>query len=219
MLYDFEFTGGKMRKRYFRIITLVMSFLMMLALAACGTSDQPVDEQGGEQQQEETSEETDTASSDTLVIYFSATGNTKGVAEKIAEITGADIHEIVPAVPYSDEDIDYGDSARASVEQNDPDARPEIGGEDIDLTNYSTIYIGYPIWYGEAPRILDTFAESHDFSGKTVIPFCTSDSSDIGGSGTDLGEMAGSGDWQTGKRFAGGASGEEIKDWIDELGL
>ena len=112
-----------MRKRYLRIIALVMSFMVMIALAACSGSDQPADEQGSEQQQEESSEDTNAASSDTLVIYFSATGNTKGVAEKIAEITGADIYEVVPAVPYTAEDIDYGDSARSAIEQKDPDAR------------------------------------------------------------------------------------------------
>lgn len=122
-------------------------------------------------------------------------------------------------VSYTDEDIDYGDSARSAVEQNDPDARPEIGGTDIGLADYSTIFIGYPIWYGDAPKIMYTFAESHDFNGKTVIPFCTSDNSDIGNSGTNLGEKAGTGDWRIGKRFAAGASEDDIRTWIDSLGL
>ena len=206
--------------KYKNLIALLMAAVMILTFVACGGSDQTADEQGSEQQKEETTEETNTTSSDTLVIYFSATGNTKGVAEKIADITGADIYEIVPAVPYTAEDLDYGDeTTRATAEQHDPDARPEIGGEDIDLSGYSTIFIGYPIWWGQEPRIMDTFAENHDFAGKTVIPFCTSGSSDIGSTGSSMAEKAGSGDWQTGKRFAGGASEDEIRSWIDSLGL
>ena len=206
--------------KYKNLIALLMAAVMILTFVACGGSDQTADEQGSEQQKEETTEETNTTSSDTLVIYFSATGNTKGVAEKIADITGADIYEIVPAVPYTAEDLDYGDeTTRATAEQHDPDARPEIGGEDIDLSGYATIFIGYPIWWGQEPRIMDTFAENHDFDGKTVIPFCTSGSSDIGSTGSSMAEKAGSGDWQTGKRFAGGASEDEIRSWIDSLGI
>ena len=202
------------------LIALLIAVLMILTFTACGGSDQSTDEQGGEPQQEEIKEDNDTASSDILVIFFSATGNTKVVAEKKASITGADIHEIVPAVPYTDEDLDYGDeTTRATAEQHDPDARPEIGGEDIDLSGYATIFIGYPIWWGQEPRIMDTFAENHDFDGKTVIPFCTSGSSDIGSTGSSMAEKAGSGDWQTGKRFAGGASEDEIRSWIDSLGI
>ena len=105
------------------------------------------------------------AESDTLVIYFSCTGTTKGVAEKLAKVTGADLYEIVPAVPYTEEDLNYNDrSTRATSEQDNPETRPEIGGEDVDLTGYTTVYIGYPIWWGEEPRILCTFVENHDFT-------------------------------------------------------
>ena len=207
-----------MKKHLREILIVTLAILMVFALGACKGSDQvPDDKSSG--QQEETADDTQPVSTDKLVVYFSVTGNTKGAAERIAEITVADIYEIVPAVPYTAEDIDYGDSARSRIEQNDPDARPEIGGEDIDLSAYTTIFIGYPIWYGEAPRIMDTFAESHDFSGKTVIPFCTSDNSDIGESGISLGEKAGSGDWKKGKRFAGGVTKEEIRVWLEVLGL
>ena len=153
-----------------------------------------------------------------LVAYFSATGTTKGVAGKIADITGADVYEILPAKAYSAEDLEYGDgSSRTSVEMNDPEARPEIGSEKISLEGYSRIYLGYPIWWGEAPRIMSTFVESYSFDDITVIPFCTSGSSEIGGSGDKLAEQAGSGVWLSGKRFGGSVSEEELREWIDGL--
>ena len=166
------------------------------------------------------SEQTDNTKQNggTLVVYFSVTGNTKSVAEKIAEITGADIYEIKAAQEYTDEDINYNDSdSRTSKEQNDSSARPEIGSEEISLDGYSTIYIGYPIWWGEEPRIMDTFVESYNFDGITVIPFCTSGSSGIGRSGQNLADNAGSGNWIEGKRFGGGALEDEIRSWIEGL--
>ena len=158
------------------------------------------------------------AESDTLVIYFSCTGTTRGVAEKLAKVTGADLYEIVPAVPYTDEDLNYNDrSTRATWEQDHPETRPEIGGKDIDLTGYSTVYIGYPIWWGEEPRILCTFVESHDFTGMTVIPFCTSGGSGIGRSGDDLAKLAGTGTWLKGARHSSGISEDELLAWVNGL--
>lgn len=154
--------------------------------------------------------------SSTLVVYFSATGTTKGIAEKIADVTGADLYEIIAAVPYTDEDRDWTNSdSRCSIEQNDTSVRPAISSEQITLDGYSVIYIGYPIWFGQEPRIMDTFVESYNFGNAKVIPFCTSGSSSIGQSGQNLAANAGSGNWIEGKRFAGDASEEEIKDWID----
>ena len=156
--------------------------------------------------------------SDKLVIYFSATGTTKGIAECIASITGADLYEITAADPYIDEDRDWTDSdSRCSVEQNDPSVRPEISSSPVSLERYKTIYIGYPIWFGQEPRIMDTFVESYNFEGITVIPFCTSGSSGIGQSGQNLAANAGSGNWLEGKRFAGDASEEEIREWINSM--
>ena len=158
------------------------------------------------------------AHSDTLVVYFSCTGTTKGVAEKLANVTGADLYEIVPVIPYTEEDLNYNDrSTRASSEQNHPDTRPEIGGEDIDLTGYSTVFIGYPIWWGEEPRILCTFVESHDFTGMTVIPFCTSGGSGIGRSGEDLAKLAGTGTWLKGARHSGSITEGELLAWVNGL--
>ncbi|MBQ3304938.1 MAG: flavodoxin [Clostridia bacterium] len=158
------------------------------------------------------------AHSDALMVYFSCTGTTKGVAEKLAKVTGADLYEIVPAVPYTDEDLNYSDrSTRATSEQDHPDTRPEIGGEDIDLAGYNTVYIGYPIWWGEEPRILCTFVEAHDFTGMTVIPFCTSGGSGIGRSGRDLAELAGTGTWLDGARHSGSISEDELLAWVNGL--
>ncbi len=151
-----------------------------------------------------------------LVVYFSATGTTKRVAEMIADITGADLYEIKAAQEYTEADLDWHDSnSRTTHEQNDPEVRPEIGSDPVSLEGYTTVYIGYPIWWGEEPRIMDTFVESSSFEGITVIPFCTSSSSGMGRSGKNLEENAGSGTWLEGKRFGAGATEEELKSWID----
>ncbi|MCR5023584.1 MAG: flavodoxin, partial [Lachnospiraceae bacterium] len=144
------------------------------------------------------SEETGSTNEDSgvLVVYFSATGTTKGIAEKIAGITGADTYEIKAAQEYTDADLNWNDSnSRSTKEQNDSSVRPEIGSEAVSLDGYTTIYIGYPIWWGEEPRIMDTFVESYSFDGITMIAFCTSSSSGIGRSGQNLADNAGSGTW------------------------
>ena len=142
------------------------------------------------------------AHSDVLVAYFSATGTTKGVAERIASVTGGDLYEILAAEPYTEADLNYNDnSSRSTSEQNDKSVRPEIGSEDISLEGYTTIYLGFPIWWGEEPRILDTFVEKYNFDGITVIPFCTSGGSGIGRSGPNMEELAGSGTWLDGERW------------------
>ena len=166
------------------------------------------------------SEETDNTqqTKGTLVVYFSATGTTKGVAEKIAASTDGDLYEIKAAQEYTDADLNWNDSgSRSTKEQNDPSVRPEIGSEAVSFDGYTTIYIGYPIWWGEEPRIMDTFVESYSFDGITVIPFCTSSSSGIGKSGKNLADNAGSGNWLEGQRFGAGASEAEISSWIDSL--
>ena len=167
---------------------------------------------------EPASEEPAAAHSDVLVAYFSATGTTKGVAERIASVTGGDLYEILAAQPYTEADLNYNDnSSRSTSEQNDKSVRPEIGSDDIALEGYTTIYLGFPIWWGEEPRILDTFVEKYSFDGITVIPFCTSGSSGIGRSGSNMEELAGSGTWLQGERFSGGVSEEELKSWIEGL--
>lgn len=158
------------------------------------------------------------AHSDVLVAYFSATGTTKGVAEKIASITGGDLYEILAAQPYTEDDLNYNDdNSRSTTEQNDKNVRPEIGSEDISLEGYKTIYLGFPIWWGEEPRILDTFVEKYSFDGITVIPFCTSGGSGIGRSGPNMEALAGSGTWLEGERFSGSVSEADLQSWIDGL--
>ena len=167
---------------------------------------------------ENTSAEDTTAHSDVLVAYFSATGTTKGVAERIAAVTGGDLYEILAADPYTADDLNYNDrSSRSTSEQNDKNARPEIGSVDLSLEGYTTIYLGFPIWWGEEPRILDTFVEKYSFEGITVIPFCTSGGSGIGRSGPNMEALAGTGTWVEGKRFSGNVSEADLQSWIDGL--
>ena len=175
----------------------------------------PLPEETGESAAEEPAA---ASGSDTLIVYFSATGTTKGVAEKLAALTGADLYEILPLEPYSDADLNYNDrSSRSTKEQNDKTVRPEIAGAVPDLDGYTTIYVGYPIWWGEEPRILDTFMESCDFSGKTMIPFCTSASSGIGSSGKNLERLTDGAQWLEGRRFGGGVTEDELRAWTDGL--
>ena len=207
------------------IAVLMMMLLMVFGLAACSGGSSGEDQASGsgseaaaEEQAEEKGTEGGSSGNATLVVYFSATGNTKGVAEKIASITGADTSEIKAAQEYTEEDLDWNDSeSRTTHEQNDVSARPEIGSDKVSLDGYTTIYIGYPIWWGEEPRIMDTFVESYDFDGITMIPFCTSGSSGIGSSGQNLADNAGSGNWLEGARFGAGASEDEIRSWIEGL--
>ncbi len=156
------------------------------------------------------------SSNNILVAYFSATGTTKRVAKKIAELTGGDLYEIVPKNPYSSADLNWNDNnSRSSKETADPNVRPEIGSNDIDLSSYNTIYLGYPIWWGDAPRIMLTFVEKYNFDGKKVIPFCTSGGSGIGRSGSNLGALAGSGSFANGERLNSSADTNNIQNFIN----
>ena len=205
-------------KRWIALLTIVALALTFVACSSNG-SESAANDKETTVQADETKENTpakdDSESGKSLVVYFSETGNTKGVAEKIAAVTDADTYEILAAQPYTEDDLDYNnDDSRATKEQNDKTIRPEIGSEQLDLSAYDTIYLGYPIWWGQAPRIMDTFVESYEFTGKTVIPFCTSGSSDIGTSGDELEANAGSGNWLQGKRFAGGTSQADVEEWL-----
>lgn len=180
------------------------------------SSSQP--EEVPESSEPETPEKTSGAK--VLVAYFSATNTTEGVAQKLAEGLGADIYEIIPETPYTADDLNYSDNgSRSSIEMNDESARPAISGLVEDMSQYDVVLIGYPIWWGEAPRIVSTFVESYDFSGKTLAAFCTSASSGFGRSDSALKEAAGSAAWLDGKRFSGGASADEILAWANGLGI
>ena len=155
----------------------------------------------------------------TLVVYFSATGNTKTVAEEITRLTGADLYEIVPAVPYTDEDLNYNNNeCCANQEMNDASARPAIGSEAIDVSSYDTVFIGYPIWWGTMPRIINTFLDTYDLSGKTVLPFCTSGSSGITQSVSDIRAAEPDADVRGGLR-ASSANDSGIESWIADNGI
>ncbi|MBQ8942206.1 MAG: hypothetical protein IJ062_10260 [Firmicutes bacterium] len=155
-----------------------------------------------------------------LVVYFSVTGNTDNAAKKIAAEINADIYKIEAKQPYTDEDINYNDdNSRTSIEQNDKSARPEIDGTIENFDDYSLVFVGYPIWWGDSPRIMSTFAESYDFTDKTVVPFCTSASSPIGSSTETFSKLAKGGKWLDGKRFSADASQTEISEWIKSLDL
>ena len=157
---------------------------------------------------------------DTLVVYFSRTGNTEKIAEHLIELTDADMYVIEAAVPYTDADIRYqDDSCRANKEQNDKTVRPEIADPVSSIDSYDTIFLGYPIWWGQEPRIIDTFLESYDFSDKTVIPFCTSGSSGISASEKNIAELVPIGNQLEGRRFSAGATKDDVKEWVDTLPL
>lgn len=156
------------------------------------------------------------SSSNTLVAYFSVTKHTKGIASYAQEHLGCDLFEIVPKQEYTSADIDYQSDCRANREQNDPSARPEILNPISDFSSYDTIVLGYPIWRAQAPKILYTFLESYDFTGKVILPFCTSGSSPIGNSAINLAKSAPTARWLEGKRFSASDSKEEVASWLDQ---
>ena len=171
---------------------------------------------------EEAGEPEDPAGGRVLVAYFSATGNTEAVAGYIAQATGGDLFEITPADPYTSDDLNWTDeNSRVVYEYENPDERDtELASDTPDgWEDYDVIFLGYPIWWYDAAWPVDGFVEANDFTGKTVIPFCTSSSSGLGESGSRLAELAGTGDWLEGQRFPSSASQADVEAWVDGLGL
>lgn len=214
--------------------------MLVLSLAACGSANksassttQPETSAPTEQPATEPPESSSTAPAEsepetqpetgkTLVVYYSASGNTERVAKDIAEAAGADLFEIVPTEVYTSDDLDWTNpDSRVSREHDDESLRdvPLITTEVPDWDSYDTVFIGYPIWWGIAAWPVDTFVKNNDFTGKTVIPFATSSSSGMGQSGSLLADMAGTGDWQEGQRFSSGVSRDDVQSWVDGLGL
>lgn len=156
-----------------------------------------------------------------LVAYFSATNNTESIANHIKAVFGgeADLYEILPEIPYTAEDLDYNSDCRANREQNDPAARPAITGAAANMAQYDVVFLGYPIWWGQAPKILYTFVEAYDLSGKTVVPFCTSGSSPIGSSAANLEAATTGATWLSGSRFDRSASQSAVESWVNGLEL
>lgn len=230
-----------------KTIAILLSLVMVLGLAACGNSASRTEQSSTEENSVESTtsveesvegsntdanntdvsesqtEETDVPDaqeSKVLVAYFSATNTTEGVAEHIANGLNADIYEIVPEDPYTDADLNYNDNnSRTTIEMNDPDACPAISGSVENMDQYDIVFIGYPIWWGDAPRILSTFVESYDFSGKTIVPFCTSGGSGIGSSASNLEQLTSGATWLSGRRLNGSDSQNTVMEWVNSLGL
>ena len=200
---------------------------MLLTTNACSPSDEPikteeptpVPDPEPEPNPDPTPDPTPSGGR-ALVVYFSCTNTTKGIADRIVEVTDAATWRINPEVAYTSEDLNYNNSSsRANREQNDPSARPAIKGKCENLADYDVVFLGYPIWWGKAPKVIFTFLESHDLAGKTVVPFCTSHSSGIGSSDTDLHRLAAGAEWKQGRRFGGSESKETIEKWIESMDL
>lgn len=223
-----------------KLTALLLSVVLVLSLAACGSANkpassttQPETSAPTEQPATEPSESSSTAPAEsepetqpetgkTLVVYYSASGNTERVAKDIAEAAGADLFEIVPTEVYTSDDLDWTNpDSRVSREHDDESLRdvPLTTTEVPDWDSYDTVFIGYPIWWGIAAWPVDTFVKNNDFTGKTVIPFATSSSSGMGQSGSLLADMAGTGAWQEGQRFSSGVSSDDVQSWVNGLGL
>ena len=223
-----------------KLTALLLSVVLALSLAACGSANKPASsttqpetsvptEQPATEPAEssstapaESEPETQPETGKTLVVYYSATGNTERVAKDIAEAAGADLFEIVPTEVYTSEDLNWTNSdSRVSREHDDESLRdvPLTTTEVPDWDSYDTVFIGYPIWWGIAAWPVDTFVKNNDFTGKTVIPFATSSSSGMGQSGSLLADMAGTGEWQEGQRFSSGVSSDDVQSWVNGLGL
>ena len=234
-----------------KIILLIPLCVAMLAFSACGSENNTAENNASEGSaavsensadisennekitQNETSSAADknvaeqsaevpkTASSKSIVVYFSCTGNTKAVAEIIAEKQGADIYEIVPEQPYTDEDLDYGNrSSRSTSEQNDSSSRPAISGS-IDLSGYDTVYVGYPIWWADMPRIMYTFFDAYDLSGKTIAPFCTSGGSGLSGTPGTIAELESGATVLDGLHVSDSAADSaesSVSQWLADIG-
>ncbi len=165
----------------------------------------------------QTADEAGTAAANAAAVYFSRTGNTQAVAEKVAAAANAELLRLEPAEPYTSADLDYNSDCRANAEQDNVTDRPAIAQPVPDVSAYDTVYLGYPIWWGKVPRVVLTYLESADLAGKTVIPFCTSGSSGIGGSLDELHAAAPGATWRDGSRFASSASQSEIDSWVSSL--
>lgn len=216
-----------------KIFAGILTAMLMLGVTSCGSSDESADSTVQNNRQNTSSSETASSSESlqsentstggkTLVVVYSASGNTKAIADYIVSATGADLFEITPTEPYTSDDLDWTDpDSRVSREHDDESLR------DVELTtttvesweDYDTVFIGYPIWWGIAAWPTDTFVKANDFSDKTVIPFCTSSTSGLGESGKLLANEAGTGNWLDGQRFQSRADESEVKEWVDSLGL
>lgn len=208
-----------MKYKIFKITSLLFLCTISLIMTACSSNNKDLsDENISENDVKE--KELITSENKVLVVYFSATGTTRKLAVNIADILSADTYEIVPEIPYTEEDLAYYTNRRADKEQEDNTSRPNIAENLISIDEYDTILLGYPIWHGQAPRIISTFLETYDFSNKTIIPFCTSHSSDIGSSAMNLQSLTSdTSTWLEGRRFDNTSEKEKIQQWLLEFDI
>lgn len=207
-----------------KFTAILLALVLVLSFAACSNKTSSSESTSNETTLSTTAkpEENSTGSGKILVAYYSATGSTKAVAQTIASSTGADLFEITPVDPYTSADLTWSnDSSRVSIEHNDESKRdvPLTQTTPDNWSDYDTVFVGYPIWWGIAAWPVNNFIKGNDFSGKKVIPFCTSASSGLGQSGELLAQMAGTGDWQTGERFSSSVSSSDVEDWVNGLGI
>lgn len=201
-------------------IALLMGLVLVFCFTACGSTDPSKSDAPESEQPSDL--EAEPKSGKTLVVYYSSTGNTEEAANYIAAATNADLFALEPKDPYTDADLDWtDDNSRVVYEHDNPDAREvELVTATVpDWESYDTVFIGYPIWWGIAAWPVDSFVKANNFTGKTVIPFCTSSSSGLGESGKLLAELAGTGDWLEGKRFSSGVKEDTVQEWLESLGM
>lgn len=203
-----------------KVITLIMSLFLVLGLSGCSNNSQ--DESSNSSTNENKTENTNTTTTDskTLVVYYSATGNTEEAANLIAQETNGDLFELEPVEPYSDDDLNWSDeNSRVVYEHDHEDARNvELVSTTVEnWDEYDRVFIGYPLWWQIAAWPVNSFVENNDFTGKTVIPFCTSSSDGIGESGQLLADMAGTGNWLEGRRFSSSVAQDDVQEWIASL--
>lgn len=231
-----------------KLISACMAVVLLCSLTACGNSSReenagsvtapeaPAEETENDAQEPdsdgpsdaaepaetESMAESDAGETKELVVYFSATGNTKAAAETLAGLLGAELYEIVPEEPYTEADLDYNDrTTRATTEQNDPDARPAMAGEALDIAPYEMIYVGYPIWWSDMPRILYSFFDTYDLTGKTIAPFCTSGGSGLSGTPDRIRELEAGAEVTDGLAISGSAAADaegDLKEWLTAIG-
>ncbi len=207
-----------MKKR----ILFLFACLLLVSLTACG-GETATPEATPTEEESATSEAAETTSSneaDSLVVYFSATGNTEAVAWLLAETQGADLQEIVPAEPYTEDDLNYNDDlSRANSEQNDANSRPAIAGSMENVEQYDIVYVGFPIWWGNMPKILYTFFDTYDLTGKTIVPFCTSGSSGIEEAVRVIADMEPDATITEGLRTDTSQMATDVPAWLESIGL
>lgn len=191
-------------------ILMCASMLLLSLFTSCGDQTTVPEE----------NEDINNQDSSSLILYFSATGTTQGVANKMKEAFASDIEEIVPVTPYTDEDLNYrDDSSRANIEQNDPNARPEYVPLTSSVLDYDNIFIGYPIWHGRLPKIIYSLFDDYDLSNKTIFQFCTSGSTGISTSVNEIKESKPNANVLDGRRFVSNVSAEEISSWVNGLNI